>query len=209
MRLFVLVVCLITVSYFGMAHAHTLDSYDKYRLEIGWENTPPYSGEVNAILIYVSPLVEGIELEEQPFKDGITGLEDTLRMEVLNRDSSITLLLTPSETDGLYRTFVKIDKAGFYQVNLIGDIQGTPISLSMHPPQVMSSEDISFPPNYDIIGIELQEQLDALNATYSAELDSLRSSMEGHNASLLAAQILGGAGIIVGIISLVRSRKGA
>ena len=148
-------------------------------------------------------------MEEQPFKDGITGLEDTLRMEVLNRDSSITLLLTPSETDGLYRTFVKIDKAGFYQVNLIGDIQGTPISLSMHPPQVMSSEDISFPPNYDIIGIELQEQLDALNATYSAELDSLRSSMEGHNASLLAAQILGGAGIIVGIISLVRSRKGA
>lgn len=204
MRLLVVITCLIAVSHLGAAHAHTLDSHDKYRLEIKWENTPPYSGEVNAILLYVSPLIEGLELEEQPFKNGVTGLEDTLRMEVLNRDAMITLLLTPSETDGLYRTFVKIDKAGFYQVNLFGDIEGTSISLSMHPPQVMSSEDILFPPGDD--SMYLQEQLEMLNATYSSELDSLRYSMQ-YDTIALTALILGGAGLIVGIGALIHSRR--
>ncbi|MXX21466.1 MAG: hypothetical protein F4W68_07500 [Cenarchaeum sp. SB0661_bin_35] len=179
-----------------------MDSYDKYRLEIGWENTPPYSGEVNAIRIYVSPLVEGLELEEQPFINGVTGLEDTLKMEVLNRHSSITLLLTPSDIDGLYRTFVKIDRAGFYQVNLFGNIEGTPISLSMHPPQVMSSEDISFPPDDSI---HVQERLEMLNATYN-DLESLYNSIR-YDTTALSAQILGGAAIIIGIVALIRSRR--
>lgn len=206
MRLVVALALFTVLSYFGVAHAHTLDSYDKYRLEIGWENTPPYSGEVNAILLYVSPLIDGLELEEQPFENGVTGLEDTLKMEVLNRHAMITLLLTPSETDGLYRTFVKMDKAGFYQVNLFGDIDGTPINLSMHPPQVMSSEDILFPPNGDSTYQALQDQLDMLNATHNSELNSLRNSME-YDPTVLAALILGSMGFLVGIIAMIRSHR--
>lgn len=215
MKFIIAIVCLIVFSsHCTVSYAHTLDSYENYRLEIGWENDPPYSGEINAVLIYVSPLIEGINLEEQPFENGVTDLEDTLKMEILNRDGSITLFLTPSDVDGKYRGFVKIDKPGFYQVNLIGEIEGTPISLSMHPPQVRNSEHIAFPPSYGLLHDTvteqqaLQEQLENLNSTLDFELSSLRNEIESSrdNDASLVAIILGGAGVALGVAALVRGR---
>ena len=201
----------------GISHAHTLDKIGDYRLEIGWQRTPPYSGEVNAVVLYVSPLVEGLELKDQPFENGVTGLEDTLKMNVLNRDFDLTLPLVPSDTDGKYYTFIKINKAGFYQVNLLGAIQDLQVSLSMHPPQVFDAEHISFPPDtgplYDAIAAQdaLEGRLDALNSTLDARPVPLDGEPEPerppYDGVLLAALALGIAGLAMGAAALVRSRR--
>lgn len=131
-------------------HAHTLDQWGDYRLEIAWEHNPAFTGDLNAIILYVSPLIPGLELNEQPFENGIEGLEDTLKMQLATRYSSIMLFLDPDpKIPGVYRAYVKITAAGYYQANVLGTIGDKPISLSMHPPQVRDTEHVAFPQDYD------------------------------------------------------------
>lgn len=65
------ILSLIIPGLIGTAFGHTIDSVDKYRLEIGWMNEPVVSGETNGIELFVSYLEPGLELKEQKFKDGI------------------------------------------------------------------------------------------------------------------------------------------
>jgi hypothetical protein len=77
----------------GTAFGHTEDSVGDYRLEIGWMNEPVVSGETNGIELFVSPLEPGLDLKEQVFKDGISGLSKTLKMQLILEDQKITLPL--------------------------------------------------------------------------------------------------------------------
>ena len=70
-----LILLLIIPGFFGIAFGHTVDSVGDYRLEIGWMNEPVVSGETNGIELYVSPLEPGLSLEEQEFKNGVSGLD--------------------------------------------------------------------------------------------------------------------------------------
>ena len=163
------------------AYAHTLDSVGEYRLELQWEVEPPYSGEVNAIKLFVSPLVEGLELEEQPFLNGVEGLENTIKLQLASRDHVITLL--PEADDqipGLYRAHVLVLKPGFYQVNVVGDIEDTVVSLSLHPHEVRNVDHITFPSEYgDMHEIrEAQQALVAEQQALVAEQQALGADME-------------------------------
>lgn len=214
---------------FVAAHGHTLDSIEGYRMEIAWENNPPYSEEINAIMLYVSPLVPGLELEEQPFQNGVTGLEDTLRMQLVARGYTTTLFLDPDkDIPGKYRAFVKVLRPGYYQANILGHIGDTTISFSMHPPQIRNADLITFPADYGPVH-EISAELDRLEgglgnmtATYRDDLDSLRSSYEAELDQLRnrvdalerpADQTISYAGVGLGIaavslavLALVRSR---
>ena len=105
---FILVFSIFAISgVFGQAYGHTVDSVGDYRLEIGWMNEPVVSGETNGIELYVSPLEPRIELEEQEFKDGVTGLEKTLKMELVLKDEKIILPLKADHNiPGKYYAFV-------------------------------------------------------------------------------------------------------
>lgn len=156
------------------AYAHTLDSVGEYRLELQWEVEPPYSGEVNAIKLFVSPLVPGLELEEQPFQNGVEGLEDTIKLQLASRDHITTLL--PEADDqipGLYRAYVLVLRPGFYQVNVVGEIEDTVVSLSLHPHEVRNADHITFPSEYGDI-----YELEAAQQAIVAEQQALRADME-------------------------------
>lgn len=223
----IIVSVLITASVmYGMAHAHTLDKWEDYRLEIAWENNPAFSGELNAIMLYVSPLVPGLELEEQPFENGISGLEDTLKMHLVSRDSIITLSLdSDAEIPGVYRAYVKVDRAGYYQANVIGTIDGKPISLSMHPPQIRNSEQVTFPQDYDLFHdiysdqavmhqniTELYEMHHQSVQMYQEQIDELKSrvaEMDNTNDTAIYAGVaVGLVGIGIAIAALYRTRSG-
>ncbi|PIN97355.1 MAG: hypothetical protein COU45_03235, partial [Nitrosopumilus sp. CG10_big_fil_rev_8_21_14_0_10_33_7] len=73
----------------GTAFAHTIDSVGEYRLEIGWMNEPVVSGETNGIEFSVNRLEPGLELKEQKFKEGISGLEKSLKIELLFKEEKI------------------------------------------------------------------------------------------------------------------------
>ena len=194
----------------GTAFAHTVDSVDEYRLEIGWMNEPVVSGETNGIELFVSLLEPELELEEQEFKDGILGLEKSLKMQLVYKNEKIMLPLSADHNiPGKYYAFVNPTVAGFYQANVLGKIGDTTVSLSMHPPKVEERSWIEFPEPSDIT---LNQLIDG-HTTLLGDVNSLKisvSKLEQENSEMSVGYIGIGLGIIaiaISIFTLSKSKK--
>ena len=205
----VLLTILLIPSGIGISYAHTVDAVGEYRLEIGWMNEPVVSGETNGIELFVSPLEPGLELEDQVFKDGITGLEKTLKMQLVYKEEKISLKLAADHNiPGKYYAFVDPTVAGFYQANILGKIKDTTISLSMHPPKVDERKYIEFPEPADVT---LQQIIEA-HTTIVGDINDLKESINKFEASNQALNIgyagigLGIAGIIIASIALSKRK---
>ncbi|KAF6248236.1 hypothetical protein C6990_01355 [Nitrosopumilus sp. b3] len=194
----------------GTAYGHTVDSVGEYRVEIGWMNEPVVSGETNAIEFFVSPLEPGLELEDQVFKNGIVGLKKTVKIKLIYKDESITLPLSPDHNiPGKYYAFINPTISGFYQANILGTIEDTPISLSMHPPKVEERAYIEFPEPSDLT---LNQIIDGHTALISDVNDLKESviSLEESKQQMDIGYIGIGVGIIgigIAITALVKSKK--
>ena len=207
---FLILTVLLTPALINSVYAHTVDSVGDYRLEIGWMNEPVVSGETNGIELFVSPMEPGLPLEEQEFKDGVSGLDKTLKMELVYKGEKIILPLKDDHNiPGKYYAFVDPTVAGFYQANILGDIKGTTISLSMHPPKVDERAYIEFPEPSDIT---LNQIIDA-HTTIVGDINDLKESvnqLEGANQTMnigYAGMGLGVAGIIIALIAISKTKK--
>ena len=201
----------------GVAHAHTVDAVGEYRVEIGWMNEPVVSGETNAIEFYVSPLIMCPEIpesikcaESQEFQNGIEGLKKTVKMQLIFKDETITLPLSPDhDIPGKYYAFVNPTISGFYQANMLGQIENTSISLSMHPPKVAERAYIEFPEPSDLTVTQMIDGHTALISDMSTLKESV-DALEGVNSSVNAGYVgifIGMIGIIIAVIALVRSKS--
>lgn len=195
---------------FSTAFAHTVDSVGEYRLEIGWMNEPVVSGETNGIELLVSHLEPGLELKQQKFDDGVSGLEKSLKLELLFKEEKIILSLSPDHNiPGKYYAFVNPTVSGFYQVNVLGNIEETPISLSMHPPKVDERSYIEFPKPSDLTLTQLIDGHTALLGEVNnlkKSFTELEQSNQQMNVSYVAIGI-GVLGIIIASIALFKTRK--
>lgn len=195
---------------FSTAFAHTVDSVGEYRLEIGWMNEPVVSGETNGIELLVSHLEPGLELKQQKFDDGVSGLEKSLKLELLFKEEKIILSLSPDHNiPGKYYAFVNPTVSGFYQVNVLGNIEKTPISLSMHPPKVDERSYIEFPKPSDLTLTQLIDGHTALLGEVNnlkKSFTELEQSNQQTNISYLAISI-SILGIIIASITLYKTRK--
>ena len=194
----------------GTANAHTLDSVGEYRVEIGWMNEPVVSGETNGIEFYVSPLEPGLELEDQVFKNGIEGLKKTVKLQLVYKDESITLPLSPDHNIlGKYYAFVNPTVSGFYQANILGTIEETPISLSMHPPKVDERAYIEFPEPSDLT---VQQMIDG-HTTLIGDIHDLKESVVNLEETKQQMNVgyvgigVGNIGIAIAIVALAKSKK--
>ena len=198
---------LIIPSLAGIVYGHTIDSVGEYRVEIGWMNEPIVSGETNAIEFYVSPLEPGIELEDQVFQNGITGLKNTVKIKLIFKDESITLPLSPDhDISGKYYAFVNPTVSGFYQANILGTIVDTPISLSMHPPKVAERSYIEFP---EPSNITITQMIDGHTALIE-DLNDLKESvdiLEETQSNNVGYAGIGVIGITIAVIALVKSKN--
>lgn len=205
-----LILLLIIPGFFGTAFGHTIDSVGDYRLEIGWMNEPVVSGETNGIELYVSPLEPGLSLEEQEFKNGVSGLEKYLKMQLVLKDEKITLPLSADHNiPGKYYAFVNPTVSGYYQANILGNIGDTTVSLSMHPPKVDERAYIEFPESSDLT---LNQLIDGHTAVVG-EVNDLKESVakiensNSENSVGYLGIVLGITGIVIASISLGKSKK--
>jgi hypothetical protein len=201
---------LLIPGFLGTAFAHTVDSVGEYRLEIGWMNEPVVSGETNAIELFVSPLEPGLPLEEQEFKNGVSGLEKFLKMQLILKEDKITLPLSADHNiPGKYYAFVNPTVSGFYQANVLGNIGDTTVSLSMHPPKVDERGYIEFPESSDLT---LNQLIDGHTAVVG-EVNDLKESIvileqSGSQNGIEYVGIgLGIAALVIAGIALTRSKK--
>lgn len=204
--LFLLIIPSIT----GIAYGHTVDSVGEYRVEIGWMNEPVVSGETNAIEFYVSPLEPGLELKDQVFKNGIADLKKSIKIKLIYKDESITLPLSPDHNiPGKYYAFINPTISGFYQANILGTIEDTPISLSMHPPKVEERAYIEFP---EPIDLTLTQIIDG-HTTLIGDINDLKESVNSLEESKQQMNVgyigigIGLIAIVIAIISLVKPKK--
>lgn len=196
--------------FFSPSYAHTIDSVEEYRLEIGWMKEPVVSGETNGIELYVSPFDSSIPVEEQEFTNGIAGLEKTLKIQLVLKQDKITLPLSSDHNiPGKYYAFVDPTVSGFYQANILGDIKGTPISISMHPPKVEERQYIEFPEPSDIT---LRQMIDGHTALIE-DINDLKDSVKQLENSNLTTGIgyigiiLGSLGIIIASIAISKIKR--
>jgi hypothetical protein len=214
---FLILILIFVPGLIGFAHAHTVDAVGEYRVEIGWMNEPVVSGETNAIEFYVNPLITCPEIpesikcaESQEFQNGIEGLKKTVKMQLIFKDENITLPLSPDhDIPGKYYAFVNPTVSGFYQANMLGQIENTSISLSMHPPKVAERAYIEFPEPSDLTVTQMIDGHTALISDMSAMKESV-DDLEDMNSSVntgYAGIFIGVIGIIIAVIALVRSKS--
>ncbi|WP_048097315.1 hypothetical protein [Candidatus Nitrosopumilus salaria] len=210
MKLKFLMLSLLIIPFFsGIAYAHTIDSVGEYRVEIGWMNEPVVSGETNAIEFYVSPLEPNLDLKDQVFKNGIEGLKKTVKIQLVYKDENIMLPLSPDHNiPGKYYAFINPTVSGFYQANILGNIEDTPISLSMHPPKVEERSYIEFPEPTDLTLNQIIDGHTALIEDIQNLKESVKTLEDKNSTNGEYVGIgLGFIGIIIAIAALVRSKK--
>lgn len=208
---------LIIPGFSGIAYGHTVDAVGEYRVEIGWMNEPVVSGETNGIEFYVSPLIPCPEISEpikcaesQEFQNGVSGLKNSVKMTLIYKEQSITLPLSPDHNiPGKYYAFVNPTVSGFYQANMLGLIEDTPISLSMHPPKVAERAYIEFPEPSDIT---VQQMIDGHTALIEdvSELKDSVNNLEETTQNMNIGYVgigLGIIGITIAIIALTKSKN--
>lgn len=214
MKFHIILLLLIIPGSISIAYGHTVDSVGDYRVEIGWMNEPVVSGETNALEFYASPLISCPEIleslkcaESQKFQNGIEGLKKTVKIQLIFKDESLTLPLSPDhDIPGKYYAFVNPTVSGFYQANILGIIEDTPISLSMHPPKVDERAYIEFPEPSDLTLTQIIDGHTSLIADMNDLKESL-NNLEKKNQQINESYVAIGIGIIGIVIAVFALRK--
>lgn len=203
--IWVLAILLVASFFIHYSSAHTIDAVETYRLEIGWIYEPAFSKETNGIELWISEMTPCPGLapmlcaSSQEFENGIGGLGGAIKIQLVYDADHITLPLREDHNvAGKYHAFVNPTVSGFYQVNLIGEINGTVLSLSMHPPKVNERQHIEFPESAELT----TEQLIDGHTAVIDEISTIKGEMQ-RIEELAKADALDYAGIILGTAGLI------
>jgi hypothetical protein len=136
------------------AHGHI--EVGDYELVIGFINEPAYQGQPNGLDLRVT---------NTKTNEPVKGLEQTLKAEITFGGAKQELAIEPQwGQDGAYTANIVPTKAGAYTWRIFGDIETTPVDVSMTSgPEAFSEVEalgsVAFPAA-DPTAAELQQQID-------------------------------------------------
>lgn len=163
------------------ALAHGRLEVGDYELVIGFKVEPAYQGEPNGLDLRVS---------NKATKEPVLDLSDTLKAEIIHGASKREVAIRPQfGKDGAYTADVLPSEAGDYTWHIWGEINGTPVDVSMTSGEgtfgaVDAKSEVAFP---------------AAEAT-AAEL---KTAAETAQAAAQRATLIGGAGVVLGLLGTV------
>ena len=216
-RLAILAFLMISPLLMTNAFAHQADAVGDYRIEIDWKNSPPVAGESNSIRVYVSILDKSLEPADQDFVStkGVEGLKKTLKIELIVEQEKIILPLQPvSGVPGMYESVITPTFTGYSQLNILGTINDTKVSLALHPVKVEDPSSLQFPTvkSNEVETADFDREINDLRGDIR-ELQSVMAELENKitesnnkssndNSSLMYIAIgLGVGGIAIGAAS--------
>jgi hypothetical protein len=172
----------VLVPFTVFAHGHT--EVGDYELVIGFHNEPAYQGEPNGLDLFVT----NIKTEEP-----VNGLEETLHVEIIYGASKQELTMEAQwGQDGAYTAYVLPTEAGDYTWHIWGDIDGTPVDVSM----------TSSPDTFSSVEPKSAVAFPAAEPTLTALRDQAQLAL---TIGIVGA-ILGVIGIIMGFLGM-RARR--
>jgi hypothetical protein len=168
------------------AHGHT--EVGDYEIEIGFHNEPAYLGQPNGLDLFVTHHTSG---------EGVNGLEETLRAEIIFGSSKKELAIEPQEGDGAYTAAVVPTQVGDYTWHIFGTIEGTPVDISMtsSPDTFGSVEPLS---DYEFPGGQ---------ADLQAQVEAAAAASRTATAAGIAGVVLGALGLVVGALGWQTARR--
>jgi hypothetical protein len=164
--------------------AHERVEIGLYTVIVGWENEPVIVDERNAVIVHVYRAGEPV-----------TGLEGTVRLELLYAGRSFRGNLHPSGEPGHYRAEVLPTVRGQYTVRLFGQIEALEIDQQIDPEEVLAGRILQFP--------EAQPDQRELLATIA----TLEAQAARANQLALVGVIAGLLGVGLAAVSLFRRSK--
>jgi hypothetical protein len=186
------IVLWLSLSAYGTASAHGHIEVGEYELTIGFHSEPALQGEPNGLDLFVAVHETG---------EPVNGLEDSLQAEISYGRARKTLRLRPQfGQDGAYTADLLLTEAGDYTFRIFGDIQGTPVDVSLTSgPDTFSPVEpkaaISFPGE--------EPSASALGASVDAAANAARLAL----LIGVVAAVFGVAGIAFGYLGYKAARR--
>jgi hypothetical protein len=167
------------------AQAHGSTQVGDYELVIGFHNEPAYQGEPNGLDLFVTKTTTN---------EPVNGLEDTLQVEVIYGASSQELPIRAQfGQDGAYTAYILPTEAGDYTWHIWGDIEGTPVDVSM----------TSSPDTFSSVEPKSAVAFPAVEPT----LKELRDQVQMASTIAILGAALGVIGIVVGFLAMRTKRS--
>jgi hypothetical protein len=157
------------------------------------------------------------EAADQPFDPakGIEGLRKTLKIQLVVDTESITMPLQTTGIPGKYESPITPTFSGWSQLNFLGTINDTHVSLAMHPLKVQEPSILQFPvieSNTVEVG-DFEREIDDLRndiRKLQSTIDELKEQTETESiyggTVIIIAIGLGIAGIVIGVISFTKKK---
>jgi hypothetical protein len=164
--------------------AHGSTQVGDYELVIGFHNEPAYQGEPNGLDLFVTNTTTN---------EPVNGLEETLQVEIIYGASRQELSLrTQFGQDGAYTAYILPTEAGDYTWHIWGDIEGTPVDVSM----------TSSPDTFGSVEPKSEFSFPAAEPT----LNDLQDRTQMALTIGIVGAILGVIGVVLGILGMRRGR---
>ncbi|MBI2857255.1 MAG: hypothetical protein HYX95_02945 [Chloroflexi bacterium] len=186
----------------GAALAHVERDVGRYRLEVGFLVEPVIEGQINGLDLRVTsgkvPTVP-----EAP----VLGLEKTLKVEVTHVPSNASRVFSVQAIDedrqpGHYSNVMVLTAPGQYRFRIFGTIEGLAVNETFTSgpdtfSNVETAASLEFP-----IQVPGARELASAASGADARARKAQDSADQSNTMAKAGIILGGAGLVMGVVSL-------
>ena len=205
--LFVFIGLLFSIGMVLPSFAHTTIHVEQYEIEAGWGIEPPVVGIRNDIVLKIIER-EGDEGKFTGITSVFKGVDATVQFGGASKKIDINSDVRP----GYYFSPIIPTKTGTYQVELKGEIRGTPIDIKIPVEDVEPTAVLDFPPTASEGTADIAALKNAISSLQQdvSKLKSGETSLESNGGAAYDFAIFGlsiaAAAIILAIIALIKRK---